>query len=101
VEVVGVQRHGNLRLLSSFGLSGPSVSLRASTLRDASGGDGGGEGGAEGGGEGGVDMRSFGVSELKGNSCWKHRWSTPPAAAPPDKRDPRPASARGGGGGVG
>ena len=42
----------NLRRLSSFGLSGPSLFVRVSTLRDASGGDGGGEGGAEGGGDG-------------------------------------------------
>ena len=42
----------NLRRLSSFGLSSPSLSVRVSTLRDASGGDGGGEGGAEGGGDG-------------------------------------------------
>ena len=41
----------NLRRLSSDGLSSPSVFVRVSTLRDASGGDGGGEGGAEGGGD--------------------------------------------------
>ena len=44
----------NLRRLSSFGLSSPSVFVRVSTLRDASGGDGGGEGG-DGGGEGGAE----------------------------------------------